>query len=251
MKRPILVLDIETVPDPDLPPPPKKKGSKKGDDFPPIPCHRIGAIGAALLDAYGRLRRLWIVGGAAELDMLTALVAWLNTQLVQRSSRVLAGWNTRGFDMPVIAAHALRHGIAFPCYYEPRGRRYHYGEGISTSWICSRLTGPRKTFPLDLAARTVGMLDKVGRSGADVARLVSEGRIEEVRAYCARDVAQTVAVLLRTMLLRGDPARDAYETAARALIDAIDRDPRLAPMVPQIDCKRILLASPQSERKAA
>jgi len=60
MNGPILVLDIETTPDPDLPAPPKKKGSKKGDDFPPIPSHRIVAIGAALLDAFGRLRRLWI-----------------------------------------------------------------------------------------------------------------------------------------------------------------------------------------------
>ena len=61
MKGPTLVIDLETVPDPKLPVPPKKRGSKKGDDFPPIPCHRIVAIGAALLDAFGRLRRIWIV----------------------------------------------------------------------------------------------------------------------------------------------------------------------------------------------
>lgn len=254
MNRPILVLDIETTPDPDLPPPPKKKGSKKGDDFPPIPCHRIVAIGAALLDACGRLRRLWIVGeenGGNELAALTALVTWLNVQLVQRTGLVLAGWNTRGFDMPVIAARALRHGLSFPWYYEPRGPRYRYGE-----WHCDLMDlladhGATKTWPLDLAARMVGMPGKIGCSGADVAKLVSEGRIEDVRAYCARDVAQTVAVLLRTMLLRGELERDAYEAAARSLLDAIERDPRLAPMAPQIDRGRLLLAAPDAERRAA
>jgi 3'-5' exonuclease len=254
MKRPTLVLDIETVPDPDLPPPPKKKGSKKGDDFPPIPCHRSVAIGAALLDACGRLRRLWIVGeenGGAELVALTALVAWLNAHLVQRTGLVLAGWNTRGFDMPVIAARALHHGLAFPWYYEPRGARYRYGDRHLDLMELLADHEAAKAFPLDLAARMVGMPGKVGCSGPDVAHLVSEGRIEDVRAYCLSDVAQTVAVLLRTMLLRGELERDAYEAATRTLLDALERDPRLASMLPRIDRERLLLASPDAERRAA
>jgi hypothetical protein len=93
MKGPTLVIDLEMIPDPDLPARPQKKGSKK-DDLPPIPCHRIVTSGAALLDAFGRLCRIWIVGeesGGAELDMLTALVTWLNVQFVQRSGSYSRG----------------------------------------------------------------------------------------------------------------------------------------------------------------
>lgn len=245
MKKPTLVIDLETVPDPDLPAPPKKRGSKKGDDFPPIPCHRIVAIGAALLDAFGRLRRIWIVGeesGGAELDMLTALVTWLNLQLAQRTGLVLAGWNTRGFDMPVIAARCLRHGLAFPWYYEPHGARYRYGDRhldvmdfLADQWAT-------KPCSLDLAAKLIGMPGKLDCTGASVAKMVAEGRLDDVRAYCMQDVAQTTALFLRTQLLRGELDHEGYVIAMETLLCAIEREPRLAPMLPLLARQRLLPA---------
>jgi predicted PolB exonuclease-like 3'-5' exonuclease len=239
------------VPDPDLPAPPKKRGSKKGggDSFPPIPCHRIVAIGAALLDAFGRLRRIWIVGedsDGTELNMLTALVTWLNLQLAQRTGLVLAGWNTRGFDLPVIMARCLRYGLAFPWYYEPHGARYRYGDrhlDVMDFLADHRAT---KSFSLDLAAKLIGMPGKLDCTGASVAKMIAEGRLEEVRAYCLQDVAQTVAVLLRVQLLRGELDHEGYVAAMEGLLRAIDREPRLAPMLPLIDRERLMSAAIQS-----
>jgi len=244
MKGPTLVIDLETVPDPELPAPPRKKGSKKGDDFPPIPCHRIVTIGAALLDAFGRLRRIWIVGeesGGAELDMLTALVTWLNVQLAQRSGLVLAGWNTRGFDLPVIVARCLRYGLAVPWYYRQREVRYRYStEGHLDVMDFLADHGATKPYSLDLAARLIGMPGKLDCTGASVTKMIAENRLNEVRAYCMQDVAQTVALFLRTQFLCGELDPEGYVAAMEGLLHAIEREPRLAPMLPLIDRQRLL-----------
>jgi 3'-5' exonuclease len=246
MKRGTLVIDLETVPDPALP-----FTAKKPDAFPPSPCHQIVAIGAALLDVFGRVRRLWMVDGATELDLLLALVGFLNAQFVQRSGLTLAGFNTRSFDLPVIVARCLRYGLAFPWFYRERGARYRFSaEGHLDLMDFLADHGAGRVFSLDLAARLVGMPGKVGCDGGDVARLVAEGRLEEVRAYCLSDVAQTVAVLLRTQLLRGELTHDAYAAAVRSLLGAIERDARLAPLLPRIDLER-LLALPEREQRAA
>jgi hypothetical protein len=108
-----LVLDLETVLDTSLPPPPKKKGG--GDAFPAPPYHKIVVMGAALLNAAYRLRHIWIVGERHdEFFALAALVAFLNAKLAAGIDVTIVGWNSRGFDMPVIVARCLRHGLAFP-----------------------------------------------------------------------------------------------------------------------------------------
>jgi hypothetical protein len=58
-----------------------------------------------------------------------------------------------------------------------------------------------------------------------------------------QDVAQTVALFLRTQLLRGEFDSDGYVTAMEALLCAIEQEPRLAPMLPIIDRERLLRAS--------
>ncbi|HZF47775.1 MAG TPA: hypothetical protein VE093_03945 [Polyangiaceae bacterium] len=209
MQGPTLVIDLETVPDPDLPAPPKKRGSKKGDDFPPIPCHRIVTTGAALLDAFGQLRRLWIVGeesGGTELDIghphSARDVAQHAARAAQRARA--CGLEYPRFDMLVIAARALRHGLAFPWYYESHGARYRYGYRHLDLMDFLSDYGAGRVFSFDLTARLVGMPGKVGCAGDDVGKLVAGGSIEEVRAYCLSDVARTVALFLRVQILRGE-----------------------------------------------
>ncbi|WP_437980420.1 hypothetical protein [Sorangium sp. So ce117] len=70
--------------------------------------------------------------------------------------------------------------------------------------------------------------------------MVAAGQIEQVRAYCLSDVAQTAALFLRTQLLRGELAPGAYIAAMEALIAAIERERRLAPLLSRIDHKRLL-----------
>jgi 3'-5' exonuclease len=236
-----LVLDLETVVDPSLPAPKSKDGS---DQIPPAPYHQIVVLGAALLDSFCRLRRIWIVGesnGGGEFAMLAALVAFLNTTLVKRTDLSIVSFNGRGFDLPVIVARCLRHGLAFPWYYQRRDPRHRYsaqGHLDLMDFLVDH--GAGKFYSLDLAARLIGLPGKMETHGSDVAGMVARGELDQVRTYCMRDVAQTSALFLRTQLLRGELAPHRYAAAVQGMLEVFDREPRLAPMVPLIDRERLL-----------
>lgn len=242
-----LVLDLETVVDPSLPALLKKRNNK--DAFPPIPYHQIVVMGAALLDPLYRVRRTWVVGeGKDERGMLTALTTFLNEQHAQKKPITAVGFNSRGFDMPVLMARCLRYGLAAPWYYQPKDVRYRY----STSGhfdLMDFLTdyGGTRAYGLDLAARLVGSCGKLDVHGSDVAKMIAAGKIEEVRAYCLSDVAQTVVLLLRVQLLRGELTEQGYIDAMTALLELIDREPRLTVLRPLLDRNRLLLREAPAE----
>jgi predicted PolB exonuclease-like 3'-5' exonuclease len=244
MKRQYVVIDLETVLDTSLPPPPKKRGG--GDAFPAPPYHRIAVMGAALLDAAYRLRNIWIVGERHdEFFALTALVAFLNAKLAAGINVTLVSWNGRGFDLPVIVARCLRHGLAWPWYYSPAAdaRRRYGGAGHVDLMDLLADYGAGRTYGLDLAAKLIGMPGKLDCKGSNVQAMIDAGQIEEVRAYCMADVAQTAALFLRVQLLRGELAPANYTAAAEHLLAAVERHRRLAPMAPLIDRDRFLLTS--------
>lgn len=238
-----LVVDLETVVDTTLPPP-KSKGD--GDHVPPAPYHQIVVLGAALLDKFSRLRRIWIVGedkgeGDSEFAVLAALVAFLNEKLVKRTPLSIVTFNGRGFDLPVIVARSLRHGLAFPWYYQrkdPRHRYSYQGHLDLMDFLVDH--GAGKFYSLDIAARLIGLPGKTEGHGSEVAGMIARGELEQVRTYCLQDVAQTAALFLRTQLLRGELAPHRYVAAMQGMLETFDREPRLSPMVPRIDRDRLL-----------
>lgn len=242
MKGATLVLDLETVTDDSLPPPPKKKDG--GETFPPAPYHEIVVMGAALLDERAQLRKLWVVGeGKSEADMLFALSSFMNAHAV-----TVVSWNGRGFDLPVIVARCMKHGIAFPWYYASRDARYRYsadGHLDLMDFLCDH--GAGRAYGLDLAAKLIGLPGKLDCKGADVGAMIAAGEIEQVRAYCLQDVIQTAALFLRVQLLRGALTLDAYGMAMETVLATVARERRVAPLLPLIDRDRLLLAAPEAE----
>ena len=236
-----LVLDLETVVDTSLPALKKKDDGK--DTFPPIPYHEIVVMGAALLDTSYRVQRIWVVSeGKNELCMLTALTTFLNEHYAQQKAITVVGFNSRGFDMLVIAARCLRHGIPFPWYYAQRDVRFRYsatGHFDLMDFLVDH--GASRAYGLDIAARLAGSCGKLDVHGSDVAAMIAAGKIEDVRSYCLSDVAQTVVLLLRVQLLRGELAAERYIEAMTGLLEVIDREPRLIPLRPRLDRDRLLL----------
>jgi hypothetical protein len=74
--------------------------------------------------------------------------------------------------------------------------------------------------------------------------MIDAGKIEDVRAYCTQDVAQTIAIFLRTQLIRGAIDGVAYEATVRVLLAAIEAEPRLAPLLPRMDRERLIPLAP-------
>lgn len=249
MKPAYLVLDLETVTDVALPALPKKRS---GDEaFGAAPYHEIVAMGAALLDEDHMPRRLWIVGeraGADERGMLGALVGFLDAN----PDVTIVTWNGRGFDLPVIAARCLRHGVAFPWYYQRRSPRYRFApEGHLDLMDYLVDYGASRAYSLDVAAKLIGMPGKMDVDGSNVQAMIDAGQLEEVRAYCLSDVVQTTAIFLRTQLLRGLLDAPDCARSLQAVMAMIQDEPRVAPMLPSVDRSRLIPQHTEREAKLA
>jgi predicted PolB exonuclease-like 3'-5' exonuclease len=232
--RSTLVLDIETVVDPALPR--AETGQESG--LPPPPFHQVVVIGVLWLDADYRIQRLGVVGdGKSEREILVDFC-----RFVSERKPLLVTYNGRGFDLPVITARCLRHGVPFRHYYASRDLRYRYSaEGHLDLMDFLTDFGACKASKLDVVARSIGMSGKVGVEGKDVGPMVHAGRLAEVQAYCLCDVVQTAAVLLRLQLVRGELPEELYRTAVRGLLEHIDQDERLRPVGEGLDRPRLLL----------
>jgi predicted PolB exonuclease-like 3'-5' exonuclease len=226
-----LVLDIETIPDPELP------RQDDGDRVPPPPFNRIVTLGCLLLEDYAP-RRMGLVGEhKGEGEMLTDFAQWLD-----KTKPTVVTWNGRGFDMPVITSRALRHGISMPWWFHDRNTRYRYStDGHFDLMDFLADFGATKNARLDVYARLVGFPGKVGVDGSQVLPMIHAGKLEEVGSYCLCDVAQTAAIFLRVELLRGTYDRTRYRELARALLAFVDEQPRLAPIAGKIDRARFLV----------
>jgi predicted PolB exonuclease-like 3'-5' exonuclease len=226
-----LVLDIETIPDPELP---RQDDSER---VPPPPFNQIVTLGCMLLEDYVP-KRLGVVGERkSEGEMLADFAQWLDS----RRPTVIT-WNGRSFDMPVITSRALRHGIAMPWWFTDRNTRYRYStEGHFDLMDFLADFGATKNTRLDVYAKLVGFPGKVGLDGSQVLPLVHAGKLDEVSAYCLCDVAQTAAIFLRVELLRGAFDRARYRELAAGLLAFIDAQPKLEPIATKVDRRRFLL----------
>jgi predicted PolB exonuclease-like 3'-5' exonuclease len=226
-----LILDIETIPDPELP------RLDDSDRIPPPPFNQIVTLGCMLLEDH-QPRRLGVVGeGKSEGDMLADFAQWLDAK-----KPTVVTWNGRSFDMPVITSRALRHGISMPWWFTDRNTRYRYStDGHFDVMDFLADFGAAKNARLDIYAKLVGFPGKMGVDGSQVLPLVHAGKIDEVNTYCLCDVAQTAAIFLRVELLRGTFDRDRYKELGKAMMAFIDEQPRLAPLASSVDRRRFLL----------
>jgi len=234
MPTPYLVLDIETVLDPELP----IAESSEAERLPAPPHHVVVVIGALWLDSTGEPKRLGVIGeGKDERGILFDFV-----RLVSDRRPCLVTYNGRGFDLPVITSRCLRHGIPFRHYFAARDVRYRFSpEGHLDLMDYIADFGAAKPSKLDVMAKLSGMPGKVGVDGKDVGPMVHAGRLDEVRNYCLCDVAQTAGVFLRLQLLRGELDPDAYRRAMERLIATIRTDERVAAVAGAMNEDRLLL----------
>lgn len=239
VQRGYLVLDIETILDPNLP-----ILEPHAEGLPPPPHHQIVCVGVLWLGADYEVKRLGIIGeDKTEADMLADLARFLEKQ-----RPTLVTFNGRGFDMPVIATRCLAHGQSFAYYYRDRDVRYRFSpEGhLDLMDFISDFGAARRT-SLNVVAKICGMPGKVGVDGKDVGPLIHAGRFEEVRNYCLCDVLQTAGVFLRTQLLRGELDQSGYLSAMRGLVHATREDPRVRPVVEAWDLPKLLLGEALGE----
>ena len=222
-REPILVFDIETVPD--LEAGRRIHGleglsdedvaqamtslrvQQRGNDFQPSHLHRIVAISIAL--RRDNEFRIFSLGDeqTGEAELVRQFFGG-----VDKYRPVLVSWNGSGFDLPVLHYRALKHSIPAPRYWDTGQLdreakwdnylgRYHFRHTDLMDVLA--LYNGRNYAPLHEIAILLGLPGKLGMDGSQVAGAYSAGRIQEIRAYCETDVLNTYLVYLRFLLLRG------------------------------------------------
>ncbi|MBI3199875.1 MAG: ribonuclease H-like domain-containing protein [Rhodospirillales bacterium] len=211
-ERPILVFDLETVPDVHAygatagleGHPERTVREQMGDKFPRQIFHRIVCIGA--LEAHRMDDGAWQVrslaaphlGERSEHDMIQDLVDRIS-DLDPR----LVTFNGVAFDLPVLRYRAMIHAIAAPGLAR---RRYFERFGPDTVDLCDMLSGFERHARVTLhqLSRVLGLPGKPeGVDGSDVETMVRAGRLDELARYCTSDVVNTYRIWLRYELFRG------------------------------------------------
>lgn len=243
---PILVFDIETIPDVSglrvLHGHPEEatdgdvaemafaaRRERTGSDFLPHHLHRVAAISCAFRDDDGfRVRSL----GTLE-DPESRIVGDF-FRIIEKYTPQLVSWNGGGFDLPVLHYRAMVNGVAAARYWETGDEdrdfkwnnylsRYHTRH-LDLMDLLALYTG-RANAPLDDLAKLCGFPGKLGVDGSQVWSLFSQGRLPEIRNYCETDVVNTYLVYCRFRRMRGDLSREAYERemdVVRAALEGID-----------------------------
>jgi predicted PolB exonuclease-like 3'-5' exonuclease len=235
--RGYLVLDIETVPDPELyKPPDSPSGTEK--PFPPLYAHRPIVLGVLWLDEEYRFKRLGVIG---EHDDEPAMLRDFSN-FVEQWRPHLVSFNGRSFDLPVLTLRCLRHGVPLRFFFEDRDYRYRFTDaGHIDLYDFLSEHGAARVGSLDAIAHVIGLPGKVGVDGSQVEGLYNAGQIQLIKHYCLTDVAQTAFVLLRYRLLQGILDRESYRRLATALFESLAADGRVQPVLERVDRARLLL----------
>jgi len=228
---PILVFDIETIPDLDgircvhdmpdalddagvLDAWMQQRRAQSGGDFPPHYLHRVVAIACAL-----RTRETLQVWSLGELDDPEPELIRRFFEGIERFTPQLVSWNGGGFDLPVLQQRALIHGVAAAKYWDwgDDDRDFKYNNYLSRYHtrhldlmdVLAQYQ-PRASAPLDAMAKLSGFPGKLGMDGSEVLGAVRDGRLAEVRAYCETDVMNTFLLYQRFRLMRGELSAGEY-----------------------------------------
>lgn len=241
-----LVFDLETIPDPSLPPlDPKPDGSPR---FPPPPYHQIVCVACVVLADDCTTKRLT----ASVEDEPSILRRFGALGASKGTSPRLVSFNGRHFDIPVIVARSFLRGAPFPWLYQTKDARYRYSVAAHED-LLEELTerGAADRASLDVWAQACGWPGKLGASGANVEDWYHRGQHDLIASYCLADAVQTAAVALRLWLVREDLGLEEYRTAARSLYDAALADERTKPLATRVDVGRWLLTAPKASEVAA
>jgi 3'-5' exonuclease len=236
---PVLVFDLETVPDID--------GARRlhdfdglsdsevaealfalrrirtGSEFLQHPLQRVVSIG--VLYQGGEQIKLSAFGRDTE-DEAELLRQFFD--VIEKRTPTLVSWNGGGFDLPVLHYRALLHGVAAPRYWDQGDddRSFRYNNYLGRfHWrhidLMDVLAGyqPRATAGLDMIASLLGFPGKLGMDGSKVWPAWRDGDRADIHDYVEHDVLNTYLVFLRFERMRGVLAAEELERREAQLRD--------------------------------
>jgi 3'-5' exonuclease len=228
---PVLVFDIETVPDVaglrKIHSHPEeladrdiaelafqKRRAQTGGDFLQLHLQRVVAISCVMRE--GESFRVWSLGTA---DDSEAVLIQRFFDGIDKFTPQLVSWNGGGFDLPVLHYRGLALGVTAPRYWDwgDDNRDFKWNNYLSRYHTrhldlmdVLAMYQPRNNAPLDDIAKLAGFPGKLGMDGSKVWDAFQAGKIADIRNYCETDVVNTYLLYLRFQLMRGTLDEAAY-----------------------------------------
>ena len=233
MAWPVLVFDIESIPDVDglraLRGAPAdhtdeqvyaawlaERKEKGQSDFMPLHLQRVLVISCVFRNAEGlRIHSFVDRDGQSEGKVVQTFF-----HAVEKHTPQLVSWNGGGFDLPVLHYRGLRHGVEAGKYWDlgEDDREFKWNNYISRYHMrhldlmdLLAMYSPKNNAPLDAMAKLCGFPGKLGMDGSQVYAQYLAGQTEDIRRYCETDVMNTYLVYCRFQKMRGGLTEAEYE----------------------------------------
>ncbi len=247
---PILVFDIETIPDVaglralrGAPPAATdeevlaaelaERAAAGKSDFLPLHLQRVLVVSCVFRDSHG-LRVHSFVDREPDGVSEEGRVVQQFYGAIERRVPQLVSWNGGGFDLPVLHYRGLRHGVVASKYWDlgdggdADSREFKWNNYIGRYHMrhldlmdLLALYQPRAAAPLDAMAKLCGFPGKLGMDGAAVWGAYRAGRIEDIRRYCETDVMNTYLLYCRFQKMRGGLLEREYDEEMVHVRDAL------------------------------
>lgn len=226
---PILVFDIETIPDLDtgriLYPEIAKlsndddalsalialRHAEAGNDFMRLPLHKIACLSFLWVENEQFTLRSLSLEKMDESEILTTFLrAFTKTP-------TLISWNGAGFDLPVLLYRMTHHKLNAAALTNAGTQRNDYLNRYSERHIdlMDKFSfgswGNKQK--LDTIASLCGFAGKGGTDGSQVVPMVQAGQWQKLSTYCESDVLNTWLIYLRWQLLTGRLSQEHYQTS--------------------------------------
>lgn len=241
---PVLVFDIETVPDiaglrrlhdmdsslsdHDVAETAfQLRRQSHGNDFLPHYLQRVLVISCALHDRDSF--KVWSLGAAGESE---GEIIQRFFDGIEKYTPQLVSWNGGGFDLPVLHYRGLMHGVKASRYWDmgEDDREFKWNNYISRYHqrhldlmdLLAMYQG-RANAPLDALAQLMGFPGKLGMDGSAVWGAFQDGRLEDIWRYCETDVVNTYLVFLRFQLMRGALTTEQHDQQVAAVRAALGK----------------------------
>ena len=173
-----------------------------------VPLQRIVCIGAIYVERTNggpwTVVRSGVVhiGSRSERELVERFV----DSLAEVPSPQLVGFNSSSFDLPVLRYRAFALAIPAQAIHGGNGKDYWYRYGWDHIDICDVICGFGASARPSLAelAALCGIPAKSGGiDGSQVESIVAARKLEELAAYCDKDVVITYLIFLRFSLVTG------------------------------------------------
>ena len=227
--KPVLVFDIETIPDVpglrrlnDLPGELsddevaelafQQRRARTGNDFLQLHLQRVVTISCVLRTSEGL--KVWSL---SEPDLNEGAIIQRFFDGIEKFTPQIVSWNGGGFDLPVLHYRGMLHGVSAPRYWDMGDGDYADSRDFKWNNYISRyhtrhldlmdllaLYNGRANAPLDDLAKLFGFPGKLGMDGGKVWEAWQGGQIADIRDYCETDVINTYLVYNRFRRLRGE-----------------------------------------------